>query len=185
MMNTLQSRGISMRRYAHGVTFLSFTLIVGCSGDADTFGDGDFSALSASNPTRTVSYPLNDFTGVSISQPFVASIAPGPFSIEVTVDVGVADLLDVGKRGQILDIGFVTEIPSQNERHISVQTNTAIVEIAMPTLASISLVGESSAAISDFNGSFLEVQLTNTATLEGQNVGYDLLMADVDRAGVL
>ena len=55
----------------------------------------------------------------------------------------------------------------------------------MPSLESISLAGVSVATISDFSGSVLDVQLAGAATLEGQNVSYDLLMATADAVSVL
>ena len=55
----------------------------------------------------------------------------------------------------------------------------------MPTLASINLAGVASGTITDFSGSVLEVRLAGVATLEGQNLSYDLLMANVDAVSVL
>jgi len=60
-----------------------------------------------------------------------------------------------------------------------------IVEIAMPSLASISLAGATVGIISDFSGSVLDVQLKGVATLDGLDVIYDLLMANVRGVSVL
>jgi len=93
------------------------------------------------------------------------------------VDSGLHRQLDVREVGQILEIGFE---PGNN-----IQSETMTVEIIMPTLESMSLAGATVATISDFSGSVLEIQLAGVATLEGQNVSYDLLMANVDAVSVL
>jgi len=85
--------------------------------------------------------------------------------------------LDVREEGQLLIVGFE---PGNN-----IQSETMIVEIVMPTLESMSLDGATVTTISDFSDSVLDVQLAAAATLDGQNVSYDLLMANVDAASVL
>ncbi len=162
-----------MKTHVLSVIFLSFALIAGCgSGDSGTVGNG-----GATNLTTTVTFPFNNFTGVSVGGPFSVSIVPGPYSISVTVDSGLHRRLDVREQGQLLIVEF--------EAGSNIQSETMIVEVVMPTLESISLAGVAVATISDFSGSFLEVQLAGVATLEGQNVSYDLLMANVDGVSVL
>ncbi len=162
-----------MKKYSLCVLVLSFALIAGCNdGGSETGGDG-----GGTNLTTTVTFAFNDFTGVSVVGPFSVSILPGPYSIQVTVDSGLHRRLDVREVGQILEIGFE---PGNN-----IQSETMTVEIVMPTLESMSLAGATVATISDFSGSVLEVQLAGVATLEGQNVSYDLLMANVDDVSVL
>jgi hypothetical protein len=162
-----------MKTHVLSVIFFSFALIAGCgSEDSGTVGNG-----GATNLTTTVTFPFNSFTGVSVGGPFSVSIVPGPYSISVTVDSGLHRRLDVREEGQILKVGF--------EAGNNIQSGTMTVEIVMPTLESISLAGATIATISDFSGSFLEVQLAGVATLEGQNVSYDLLMANVDGVSVL
>ncbi len=155
------------------VIFLSFALIAGCNdGGSETGDDGD-----GTNLTTTVTFPFNDFTGVSVFGPFSVSIVPGPYSIQITVDSGLHRQLDVREEGQLLIVGF--------EPGSEIDSQTMDVAITMPTLASISLAGVTTATISDFSGSALDVQLAGVATLEGQNVSYDLLMANVDAVSVL
>jgi len=162
-----------MKKYRLCVLVLSFALIAGCNdGGSETGGDG-----GGTNLTTTVTFAFNNFTGVSVVGPFSVSIVPGPYSIQVTVDSGLHRRLDVREVGQILEIGFE---PGNN-----IQSETMTVEIVMPTLESMSLAGATVATISDFSGSVLEVQLAGVATLEGQNVSYDLLMANVDDVSVL
>ena len=168
-----------MKTQVLSVIFLSYALIAGCSGGgSDTVGNGGVSGgCCGTNPTTTVGFAFNNFTGVSISAPFVVSIVPGPFSVQVTVDSGVHGLLDVREVGQRIEIGFE---PGSN-----IQSETMTVEIVMPMLESVILAGATVATISDFSGSVLDVQLAGVATLEGQNVSYDLLMANVDAVSVL
>ncbi len=162
-----------MKRYALCVMVLSFALIAGCgSGGSETGGDG-----GGTNLTTTVTFEFNDFTGVSVVGPFLVSIVPGPYSIKVTVDSGLHRRLDVREEGQLLIVGFE---PGSN-----IESQTMIVEIAMPSLASISLAGATVGMISDFSGSVLEIQLTGVATLDGLNVIYDLLMANVAATSAL
>ena len=155
------------------VIFLSFALVAGCNDEgSETGDDGD-----GTNLTTTVTFAFNDFTGVSVVGPFSVSIVPGPYSIQITVDSGLHRQLDVREEGQLLIIGF--------EPGSEIDSQTMDVEIVMPTLESISLAGVTVATISDFSGSFLDVQLAGVATLEGQNVSYDLLTANVDAVSVL
>jgi len=162
---------------------VAFTACGGGGGGGGGSGDGGGDGLCVSgggggtNPTTSLGFAFNNFTGVSISAPFVVSIVPGPFSVQVTVDSSVVDLLDVREGGQILEIGIE---PGRN-----IHSETLTVEIVMPTLESISLTCPTVATISGFSGSLLEVQLAGVATLEGQNVSYDLLMANVDLVSVL
>jgi len=114
------------------VIFLSFALIAGCgSGDSGTVGNGGVSGGGGTNLTTTVTFPFNDFTGVSIVGPFSVSIVPGPYSIQVTVDSGLHRQLDIREEGQLLIVGF--------EQGVNVESQTLIVEIVMPTLENISL----------------------------------------------
>ncbi len=162
-----------MKKYRLCVLVLSFALIAGCNdGGSETGGDG-----GGTNLTTTVTFEFNNFTGVSVAGPFSVSIIPGPYSIQVTVDSGLHRQLDVREEGQLLIVGF--------EAGSNIQSETMTVEIVMPTLESMSLAGATVATISDFSGSVLEVQLAGVATLEGQNVSYDLLMANVDDVSVL
>ena len=163
-----------MKIQALRVIFLSFALIAGCNeGGSETGGDGG----DATNLTTTVALPIENFTGVSVEGPFSVSIVPGPFSIQVTVDSGLHRQLDVREEGQILKVGF--------EPGSQINSQTMNVAIAMPALESISLAGVTVATIFDFSGSVLEVQLSGVATLEGQNLIYDLLMANVEAVSVL
>ncbi len=168
-----------MKIQALRVIFLSFALIAGCNeGGSESVENGGVSGSGGgTNLTTTVTFPFNNFTGVSVAGPFSVSILPGPYSIQVTVDSGLHRRLDVREVGQILEIGFE---PGRN-----IHSETLTVEIVMPTLESISLTCPTVATISGFSGSFLEVQLAGVATLEGQNVSYDLLMANVDLVSVL
>ena len=79
-----------MKRYALCVMVLSAALIAGCgSGGSETSGDGGVSGDGdATKLTTTVTFAFNDFTGVSVVGPFLVSIVPGPYSIQVTVDSG-------------------------------------------------------------------------------------------------
>ncbi len=162
-----------MKRYALCVMVLSAALIAGCgSGGSETTSTGGVSGDGGgTNLTTTVTFEFNDFTGVSVVGPFLVSIVPGPYSIRVTVDSGLHRRLDVREEGQLLIVGF--------EPGAEIESQTMIVEIAMPSLASISLAGATVGMISDFSGSVLEIQLTGVATLDGLNVIYDLLMANV------
>ncbi len=162
-----------MKTHVLSVIFLSFALIAGCNdGGSETGGDG-----GGTNLTTTVTFPFNNFTGVSVVGPFSVSIAPGPYSISVTVDSGLHRRLDVREEGQLLIVGFE---PGSN-----IQSETMDVVIVMPTLASISLAGATVATISGFSGSVLIAQLAGVASLEGQNLSYDLLMANADDVSVL
>ncbi len=157
------------------VTLLALlTTLASCGGSG---GGGVSGGGGGTNLTTTVTFAFNDFTGVSVVGPFSASIVPGPYSIQVTVDSGLHRQLDVREEGQLLIVGF--------EPGSEIDSQTMDVEIVMPTLESIRLAGESVATISDFSGSVLDVQLAGVATLEGQNVSYDLLMANVDAVSVL
>ncbi len=160
------------------VIFLSFALVAGCSdGGSGTVGNGGVSGDGGTNLTTSVTFEFNNFTGVSVVGPFSVSIVPGPYSIRVTVDSGLHRRLDVREEGQLLIVGF--------EAGSNIQSETMTVEIVMPTLESMSLAGATVATISDFSGSVLEVQLAGVATLEGQNLSFDLLMANVDATSVL
>ncbi len=168
------------------IFFMSFALTAGCgSGGSENIDNGGVSGGGGeTNLTTTVTFPFNDFTGpfnnftgVSIVGPFSVSIVPGPYSIQVTVDSGLHRQLDVREDGQLLIVGF--------EPGSEIDSQTMDVEIVMPALTSISLEGATVGTISDFSGSVLDVQLAGAATLEGQNVSYDLLMANVDAVSVL
>ncbi len=159
-----------MKTQVLSVIFLSFALIAGCNdGGSESGGDGGGTDL-----TTTVTFPFDDFTGVSVVGPFSVSIVPGPYSIQVTVDSGLHRRLDVREEGQLLIVGF--------EPGAEIDSQTMDVAIVMPTLASISLAGATFGTISDFNDSVLDVHLAGVAVLEAQNLRYDFLMADV--AGV-
>ncbi len=168
-----------MKIHALRVIFLSFALFAGCvnEGSESVDNGGVSGGGGGTNLTTTVTFEFNDFTGVSVVGPFSVSIVPGPYSIQVTVDSGLHRQLDVREEGQLLIVGF--------EPGSEIDSQTMDVEIVMPTLESISLAGVSVATISDFSGSVLDVQLAGTATLEGQNVSYDLLMANADAVSVL
>jgi len=155
------------------VIFLSFALIAGCNdGGSETGGDG-----GGTNFTTTVTFEFNNFTGVSVVGPFSVSIVPGTYSIQITVDSGLHRQLDVREEGQLLIVGF--------EPGSEIDSQTMDVAIVMPTLESISLAGVATATISDFSGSVLNAQLAGVASLDGQNLSYDLLMANVDAVSVL
>ncbi len=159
-----------MKTHVMSVIFLSFALIAGCNdGGSEPGGDG-----GGTNLTTTVTFPFNNFTGVSVVGPFSVSIVPGPYSISVTVDSGLHRRLDVREEGQLLIVGF--------EPGPDIESQTQEVEITMPTLTSINLAGSTSGTISGFNDSVLDVRLAGVAVLEAQNLRYDFLMADV--AGV-
>ncbi len=160
-----------MKTHVLSVIFLSFALIAGCNDGGSESGGG------GANLTTTVTFEFNNFTGVSVVGPFSVSIVPGPYSIQVTVDSGLHRQLDVREEGQLLIVGF--------EAGSNIQSETMTVEIVMPTLESMILAGATVTTISDFSGSVLEVQLAGVATLEGQNVSYDLLMANIDAVSVL
>jgi hypothetical protein len=160
--------------------FFWFALAVGCTGGSDIHSSNSSSVSGGgggTSPTSTVNFPYSDFNGVSISAPFVISIVPGEFSIQVTVDSSVVDLLAVSENGQVLEIGFQ---PGHN-----IRSDTLAIEISMPALQSVSLAGVAFATIHDFSGPVLDVQLAGVATLDGQNVSYDLLMANVSAVSVL
>ncbi len=166
-----------MKIQALHVILLSFALIAGCNeGGSESIDDGGVSG-GGTNLTTTVALPIENFTGVSVEGPFSVFIVPGPYSVQVTVDSGLHRQLDVREEGQILKVGF--------EPGSQIDSQTMEVAIAMPALESISLAGVTVATISDFSGSVLEVQLSGVATLEGQNLIYDLLMANVDAVSVL
>ena len=62
----------------------------------------------------TRSFAVTDFTGVAINGSFASTIEQGSdFTVELTVDADVVDLLDVYVDGTILRIGFVpnSDIP--------------------------------------------------------------------------
>ena len=162
-----------MKTHVLSVIFLSFALIAGCSnGGSETGGDG-----GGPNLTTSVTFPLNNFTGVSVVGPFSVSIVLGPFSIRVTVDSGLHRRLDVREEGQLLIVGF--------ESGADIDSQTQEVVITMPTLTSISLAGATFGTISDFNDSVLDVQLAGVTVLEAQNLRYDFLMADVAGVSIL
>ena len=168
-----------MKFHLLSVLFLSAALGAGCSGggSGSTDNGGVRGGCCGTNPTTTVGFSFDDFSGVSVSAPFVASIIPGPFSVQITVDSGVVDLLDVRKSGQNIVIGFA---PGSN-----VNSETNKVEIAMPNLTSINLTDVAVATISGFSGSVLDVHLAGVSTLQGLDLNYDLLMADADAISVL
>ncbi len=93
------------------------------------------------------------------------------------MDSGLHRRLDVREEGQLLIVGF--------EPGSDIDSQTMDVEIVMPALASISLVDGATATIFDFSGSVLSAQLAEVASLEGQNISYDLFMANVDAVSVL
>ena len=160
-----------MKIYKFCILVLSFTLIAGCNDDDFAGDDGGV------NLTTTVTFPFNDFTGVSVVGPFSVSIVPGPFSVSITVDSGLHRQLDVREEGQFLSIGF--------EPGSDINSEIMEITIAMPALASINLADATSSLISGFSGSTLEVQLSGAAMLEGLTVSYDLLMANLDTTSVL
>jgi len=157
-----------MKMYRLCILVLSFALIAGCNdGGSETGGGG-------TNLTTSVTFPFDNFTGVSVVGPFSVSIVPGPYSVRVTVDSGLHRRLDVREEGQLLIVGF--------ESGPDIDSQTQEVVITMPTLTSIDLAGLTSGTISGFNDSVLDVRLAGIAVLEAQNLSYDFLMADV--AGV-
>ncbi len=160
------------------VTLLALlTTLASCGGSGGSGGGGVSGGGGGTNLTTTVTFEFNDFTGVSVVGPFSVSIVPGPYSIQVTVDSGLHRQLDVREEGQLLILGF--------EPGSEIDSQTMDVEIVMPTLESISLAGVTVGTIADFSGSVLDVQLAGVATLEGQNISYDLLMANADDVSVL
>ncbi len=156
-----------MKMYRLCILVLSLALIAGCGGGgSETAGDG-----GGSNLTTTVTFPFDNFTGVSVEGSFSVSIVPGPYSIQVTVDSGLHRRLDVREEGQLLIVRF--------EPGSEIDSQIMDVAIVMPALESISLTDESVGTVSDFSGSVLDVELAGVATLEGLNLSYDLLLADV------
>ena len=93
-----------MKTQVLSVMFLSFALIAGCNdGGSESVDNGGVSGGGGgTNLTTTVTFPFNDFTGVSVEGPFSVSIVPGPYSIQVTVDSGLHRQLDVREEGQLL-----------------------------------------------------------------------------------
>ncbi len=166
-----------MSRYGLCVIFLSIALIAGCNEGGSETGGGVSGGGGGTNLTTTVTFAFNDFTGVSVVGPFSVSIVPGPYSIRITVDSGLHRQLDVREEGQLLIVGF--------EPGSEIDSQTLDVEIVMPTLASISLDGATVGTISGFSGSFLEVQLAGAAMLIGENLSYELLMANLDAVSAL
>jgi len=167
-----------MKIQALRIIFLSFALTAGCSdGGSESVANGDVSGDGGTNLTTTVVFPLNNFSGVSVEGPFSVSIVPGPHSVSVTVDSGLHRQLDVREEGQLLIVGF--------ESGSEIDSETMEIAIVMPTLESISLADETVGTISDFSGSVLDVELAGVATLEGLNLSYDLLLADVDAVSAL
>ncbi len=156
------------RVLAMGLLLAVTVAFTACGGGGGGDGGG------GTNLTTTVTFPFNNFTGVSVVGPFSVSIVPGPYSIRVTVDSGLHRRLDVREEGQLLIVGF--------EAGADIDSQTQEVAITMPTLTSINLAGLTSGTISGFNDSVLDVHLAGIAVLEAQNLRYDFLMADV--AGV-
>lgn len=168
-----------IERHRLYVLVLSFALAAGCGGSGTDSADSGGVSRTGGEPdlTTTVTFAFDDFTGVSVKGPFSVTITPGPFFVRVTVDSGLHRLLDVREEGQLLKIGF--------EPGNDIDSQILDVEIVMPTLENVRLDGATVATVSDFSGSTLEVQLAGVATLEVQNVSYDLLMATVDAVSAL
>lgn len=152
-------------------------LLAACGGGGgseirvSTPGDSD-------NSTETVFFDFSGFSEVTVGGPFNISFLQGSeFSVELTVDDHVVDLLEVEQNGQVLSIGF--------RPNVSFEVQTLEAVVALPSLTRITLAGATNAMFSGFAESSLEVELFGASILEGLNVHYDFLSVEAVGASLL
>ena len=121
----------------------------------------------------TRSFAVTDFTGVSINGSFETTVRKGSdFTVELTVNADVVDLLDVYVDGTILRIGFV---PNSD-----IRATTLEALVTMPSLERIELNGSNQVELRDFSGSTIDVDLEGSNYLSAHNAAYDYMTATVN-----
>ncbi len=119
------------------------------------------------------SFPVTEFTGVAINGSFAATVRHGSdFTVELTVEADVVNLLDVYLDGTVLQIGFV---PGSD-----IRADTLEAVVTMPSLQSIELDGSNKVELRDFSGATIDIDLDGSNFLSAHNSAYDFMNARVN-----
>lgn len=121
----------------------------------------------------TRSFAVTDFTGIAINGSFASTVRQGnDFTVELTVDADVVNLLDVFVDGTMLRIGFV---PNSD-----IRAKTLEAVVTMPKLEVIQLNGSNRVDVVNFSGSTLDVDLQGSNFLRARQAAYDFMTARVN-----
>ena len=131
-------------------------LLAACGGGGGGTGIRVSTPGGTDRPAETVAFDFAGFSEVAVGGPFTVSLLQGSeFSVEVTVDEHVVDLLQIEQNGPELSIGF--------RPNVNVDATTLEAVVALPSLTRITLAGATNAMFSGFDDSFLEVELVGAA----------------------
>ena len=129
------------------------------------------------NPTTTQSFPLSDFTEVSVSTVFNVTITEGPgFSVEVTVDEDIIDRVEVSVVGSTLSISLASG---------DGDIDTLDAAVTMPALDSVTLEGVVNVTLNDFEQTLLTVSVGGVSRLRGNSLTIGDLTATVSGVSLL
>ena len=131
------------------------------------------------NPTETRTFPLSDFTEISVSTLFSVTVNQGSdFSVEVTVDVDIIDSVTVALAGSTLNIDL--DLPPGDN---NIDTLEAVV--TLPVLNSVILEGVVNVVLNDFEQTQLTVNVGGVSRLRGNSLMISDLTATVSGVSLL
>ena len=160
-----------MRHTARNL-MISIVFLNGLGGCGGGGGDGGPPPPPPVVQTETISFDLSDFSEIEVGASFEVAIQQGDsFAVEFTVDEDIVDLVAATREGQRLKVDRREDFTGD------IRADTMEAVITLPTLTRIDLNGSAYAEVAGFTGSFLEVNLTGSASIEGTNMVIDFVSA--------
>ncbi len=157
---------------------LAFSLLAGGCIEVNV-NTNDRHTVQPSGEVQTVEYAFRDFTAVSISDTFTATIQQGDeYAVVVRADRNVVDYLDVGLSDGSLEVGL------ENGTRLS-GSFALEVSITMPALDTLQVSGASTATVGHFADTpslAAEVSGASRLTLVTDGTDLDLDLSGASRA---
>ena len=130
--------------------------------------------------TETLNFPLQDFNEIEVEDSFEILVQQGSdFAIEITVDEGLGNLVEVKKVGTELQIGFRDDFIGDIRSTITEGV------VTMPATLSIELLNSARVEMDGFSGSSLQVNLSGSSIADISNGSFDLVFAVLSGSSLL
>lgn len=130
--------------------------------------------------TVNLSFDFTDFTEVAVRNSFEIIVQEGSqYSVSITIDEQYADLVAVVQESGRLRIGF--------REDFSGDIRATVLEgiVTLPRLTAVEVINSAVVTMAGFSGSFLEVNLSGSAILEGPNNRIDFVGATLSGSSQL
>lgn len=122
--------------------------------------------------TEDLEFALEDFTEITPRNSFEVIVQQGDhFSIDVTVDKGLADLIQVDLEGFSLRIGFDEDYAGD------IRSDVTQAVVTMPRLTAIEAVNSADTVVVGFTTGYVEIALDGSARIEAASCRFDFVSA--------